>query len=87
MYVVVTASDNAARLPNVPSPMAIAFKLIDRVIWFARMAWVKERIYTTISESEGRYQIAQQILTNIPEYDSPMMYVFLVLDLRLGKMS
>ena len=85
MYVVVIASDNAARLPNVPSPMVIAFKLIDMVILFARMAWVKEGIYITISESEGRYQIAQQILTNIPEYDSTMMYVFL--DLRLGKIS
>lgn len=41
---VATTSVLAARLPNEPSPMAIPFRLNDRLL-FARKAWVKYGIY------------------------------------------
>ena len=39
-----TASVVAAGLPNAPSPMAIAFRLNDKLL-LARKAWVKYGIY------------------------------------------
>ena len=52
----------AAKLPNEPSPMAIPFRLNDKLL-FARKAWVKYGIYVVSGISILRLKVGRFIET------------------------